>query len=476
MEAIIDKLALPFRLVCDFCYITVQTRTIKITLVEIEQAAKKVFHNPLPKRNQFQCKTEEAICQVREWKTELRRASAREELLASLRHLFPHYPLDLFDLDGKPLETTKIDIGYVLIVGNEMPTHQAHQDLIDNLYTNENIIFMTYPMMLSQVEAAIHHKNTLTVGARKVTVEALHQPDALGTGIHCIGGRLFPSLPEDDPYGVQLAGLGHYLDSERESVYDPGATKKLVYRSAGMCEMDGCCNPVVSDGTVTGRISKIYDPRLDFNQFFGRDRLDNVALICDQHPRGINGDLSWAYQWNQTHPMTTKLMTRLPYTPDLDRAATAWVSSWVRDAQDAMANAVEVNREDHPEIYGQIVECTLSLRSLPKHLKVMLWKIVADHHEYPCTSVRRSADIAGHPAIKHLLKAGLVRLNLMATQGKEIEPVIFSRELIDHCCKLFGTRAQNGIYALFSGSSRRVASEVIRARREVSAAPQFHHP
>ena len=110
MDAIIDKLALPFRLVCDFCYITVQTRTIKITLVEIEQAAKKVFHNPLPKRNQFQCKTEEAICQVREWKTELRRASAREELLASLRHLFPHYPLDLFDLDGKQLgEDQRVD-------------------------------------------------------------------------------------------------------------------------------------------------------------------------------------------------------------------------------------------------------------------------------------------------------------------------------------------------------------------------------
>lgn len=466
MEAIIDKLQLPFGLVTDFCYITVQTRTIKITLVEIEQAAKKVFHNPLPKRNQFQCKAEEAVCQVREWQSGLRRSSAREELLARLRHLFHHYPLELFDQDGKPLSTTQIDIGYVLIVGNEMPTHQAHRDLIDNLYINEDIIFMTYPMMLAQVEASIHHKNTLSVGVRKTTIETLHRPDALGTAIHWVGGQLFPSLPADDPYGVRLAGLGYYLGSKYASVHNPADTKKLVYRSAGVCEMPGCCNPVVSGGVVTGSISAIFDPRLDYTQVFERYRLDNVALICDQHPGGTHGDFKWAYESDLPHPMTTQLMARGPFSPYLDRAATDWVASWVRDVPVTLANALELTPGHHPELYRQVIECALSLRSLPPRSKSMLGQIALDYYECPNTTFRRSADLAQHASVKHLLKAGLIRVNTFATPGAEVEPVIFSRELIHHCHHLFGSRSMFGFYALFSAYEKRVISEVIRASRD----------
>lgn len=466
MEAILDKLPLPFGLVTDFCYITVQTRTIKITLVEIEQAAKKVFNNPLLKRNQFQCKAEEAVCQVREWQSGLRRSSAREEMLSRLRHLFHHYPLELFDQDGKPLSTTKIDIGYVLVVGNEMPTHQAHQDLIDNLYINEGIIFMTYPMMLAQVEASIHHKNTLTVGVRKTTIETLHRPDSLGTAIHWVGGQLFPSLPADDPYGVRLAGLGHYLGSKYASVHNPADTKKLVYRSAGVCEMPGCCNAVVSGGTVTGSISAIYDPRLDYTQVFERYRLDNVALICDQHPGGTHGDFKWAYESDLPHPMTNQLMARGPYSLDLDRAATHWVASWVRDVPDALANAVELSQEHHPELYRQVVESALSLRCLPRLSRSMLWQITLDYYECPHSTFRRSAELAKQAPVKHLIKAGLIRVNLLAKPGKEVEPVIFSRELIDHCYRLFSPRSIFGFYALFNGSPQRVVSEVARARNQ----------
>lgn len=468
MEAIIDKLPLPFRLVCDFCYITVQIKTIKITLVEIEQAAKKVFNNPLPKRHLFQCKTEEAICQVREWKQELRRSSAREELVASLRHLFSHYPLDLFDQDGKPLSTTKIDIGYVLVVGNEMPSHQAHQDLIDNLYLNEGIIFMTYPMMLSQVEGYIHHKNVLTVNTRKTTIDTLHRPDALGTGIHWVGGELFPSLPENDPYGVKLGGLGHFIGTKHESVYEPGLTKKLVYRSEGFCEMPSCCNLIVSDGIVTGRISAIWDPRLDFEQAFGLHRLNNVALICDQHRGGIQGDLKWAYESDLPHPMTIQLMARRPYSADLDRAANEWVASWVRKIPGVLASALELDQEHHPELYLQIVESALALRGLTRLSQSMLRDIAMDYYEYPRSTFRRSANLVTHASVKHLIKAGLIRVNFFAKPGMEIEPVIFSRELIEHCSKLFGTRSFFGFSALFRGSPRWVASEITKARNEHS--------
>lgn len=476
MEAIIDKLQLPFGLVTDFCYITVQTRTIKITLVEIEQAAKKVFHNPLPKRNQFQCKAEEAVCQVRDWQSGLRRSSAREEMLARLRHLFHHYPLELFDQDGKPLSTTKIDIGYVLVVGNEMPTHQAHQDLIDNLYINEGIIFMTYPMMLTQVEASVHHKNTLTVGVRKTTIETIHRPDALGTAIHWVGGQLFPSLPEDDTYGVRLAGLGHYLGSKYASVHNPADTKKLVYRSAGVCEMPGCCNAVVSGGTVTGSISAIYDPRLDYTQVFERYRLGNVALICDQHPGGTHSDFKWAYESDLPHPMTTQLMDRGPYSPDLDRAATDWVASWVRDVPDALANALELTQGHHPELYRQVVECALSLRSLPPLSRSMLWQISLDYYGNPFSHFDRSADLAKHPSVEYLLRAGLVRVNSLEKPGKEIEPAIFSRELIDHCYQIFSTRSLFGFFALFAGSPQRVVSEVARARNQSLPQQKISHP
>lgn len=466
MEAIIDKLRLPFGLICDFCYVTVQTRSIKITLVEIEQAAKKVFHNRITERGKFQCETKKAICQVREWRNELQRQTARDELLSSLRGLFHHYPLEVFDQVWGPLETTKIDIGYILIVGNERPSYEEHHKLISDLYTEEDILFMTYPMMMDQVEHDTHHKNVLSVAANKsITIKTLHSPEALGTAIHWVDGLLFPTRAANDPYGIALAGLGHPLGYKYESVYDPCLTKKLVYRSEGLCEMDGCCNPVVSiDGRVTGRVSIIYDPRLDKQQASRIFSLDNAALICDQHPGGVNIDFKWAYHSTANHPMTEKLKIRRAFRPDLDKAANEWVASWTRDIPGLMTAALEISQEMHPELYRQVVECTLALRSLPHLSRVMLWQIAADYFGYPYSTIRRSADLANKIHVQVLIRAGLVRVNTCARKGEELEPVIFSQEMYAHCQQLFGERLSFGLYPLFSGLNERVASEVRRSR------------
>lgn len=469
MEAIIDKLRLPFGLICDFCYVTVQARSIKITLVEIEQAAKKVFHNSITKRGKFHCETEKAVCQVRAWRDELQRPTARDELLSSLRGLFDHYPLEVFDEIWGPLKTIKIDIGYVLVVGNERPANhkdRKHHKLISDLYTNDDILFMTYPMMLDQVEHNTRHKNMLSVAANKsITIDTLHNPEALGTAVHLVEGKLFPTRAADDPFGIRLAGLGHPLGSEHESVYDPAFTKKLVYRSEGRCEMDGCKNLVVAGGKITGRISAIYDPRLDHRQFFGRFRLDNVGLICNQHPGGTHMDLKWAYESNDPHPMTEKFKVRCAYRPDLDKAANDWIDSWIREIPGLMAKALEVSQERQPELYRQVIECTLSLRSLPKSSRVMLWQIAADYFGYPDSKITRSADLADQIPVRLLIRAGLVRVNTCAKAGEELEPVIFSQEMYDHCKQLFGERLRFGLYPLFSGFEQSVASEVQRGRK-----------
>ena len=467
MESVIDKLRLPFGLICDFCYVTVQTRSIKITLVEIEQAAKKVFHNSITERGRFQCEAEYAVCQVREWREELKRPSARQELMSSLRRLFDHYPLEVFDELWGSLKTTKIDIGYVLIVGDERPSHLEHHKLISDLYTGEEILVMTYPMMMDQTEHETHHKNVLSVAANKsITIKTLHNPEALGTAVHCVDGLLFPTRAASDPYGIALAGLGQPLGYKYESIYDPSFTKKLVYRSDGLCEMDGCCNPVVSlDAKVTGRVSVIYDPRLDHQQAFRLYSLDNAALICDQHPGGVNSDLKWAYESTAQHPMTAKLKDRGAFRPDLDRAATEWVASWTRKIPGSMAGALEVSQELHPELYRQVVECTLALCSLPHFSQVMLWQIDADYFGYPYSTIRRSADLANKIPVQHLIRAGLIRLNTCASEGEELEPVIFSQEMYVHCQQLFGERLSFGPYPLFSGWDERVTSEVRRARK-----------
>lgn len=96
----------------------------------------------------------------------------------------------------------------------------------------------------------------------------------------------------------------------------------------------------------------------------------------------------------------------------------------------------------------------------------MLWQITLDYYECPLSTFRRSAELAKQVPVKHLIKAGLIRVNLLAKPGKEVEPVIFSRELIDHCYRLFSPRSIFGFYALFNGSPQRVVSEVARARNQ----------
>ncbi|WP_447902983.1 Shedu anti-phage system protein SduA domain-containing protein [Pseudomonas serbica] len=169
LDSLLNQLRLPFSRITDFCYLTTQERTIKITLVEIEQSAKRVFTRDVLGGKYFHKDTTDAIDQVKDWQKHLHADCHRSSLLANLSRLFVNYPLQLFLPSGDPHPLTRIELSYLLIVGNEMP-NEKQQELIDNLYVNDNILFMSYPMMLAIMNRDYRQKNVLSMKARAIEV------------------------------------------------------------------------------------------------------------------------------------------------------------------------------------------------------------------------------------------------------------------------------------------------------------------
>lgn len=463
LDSILNKQDLGFFRKNDFGFITAQGYTIKITLVEIEQAAKRVFHNKLEDRTKFRSETKGAIAQVKQWQEKLRAPSRQKSFLANLKPLFDHYPLELFSEDEEPLPNVTIEFSYMLVVGNERPTYHQHQTLIDDLYINDNILFMTYPMMIEQVEKCPYPKNVLTIGALGVSLKTLHRPASLGHGLMPL------SLPIEDPFGIKIAGLGHHLQQPSELAMAPGMLKKAFYRSGGFCEKPGCGHPLITDLGVQARLCPIYNA-FDDDYLLVRTQyeLNNVALTCPSHnPVEFNNGVRFAI--GKEHPLNAAMKKRGPYRHELDVAANLFCESWIKGIPESVVAALEVDAVRDAALVEQIKVCALALRSLPRLSEAVLRNIVEVHYgaQYASKLNRSPELIDSNSAWRFLFKAGLIRINHKAKAGDEIEPTIFSRELIELIEKKFHKYSFFGFAYLCSASEKSLTRYMKRAKEEV---------
>ena len=460
LDSILNKLGLPFFRINDFGYITVQGSTVKITLVEIEQAAKPVFHNKITARHHFQSETEEAIGQVRQWQDKLKSESRKRTVLANLKPLFEHYPIELFDENEDPYPWVRIEFGYVLVVGNEIPSHDQHRDLIDDLYINENILFMTYPMMIGMVEQGPHHKNVLKIGAPGIEIITAQNPQSLGSDPQ----RL--SRQSNDPFGIKLAGFGHPAYQPQENVMNPSNAKQAFYRSKGNCEKTGCINKVVSEHGIHAMLMPIYNAYGEHSRGHRMTDAKNIALCCPMHTRlGFNDGERIAL--GDLHPLNHAMQKSGAYRHDLDIAGTQFMNDWIQGIPDALIEALDINPVTEQALTEQIKSCALALRSLPKWPQLLLENIAKDYYgaRYATRIDRSKQAIEKNRNYRFLLRAGLIRVNPLSPPGKEIEPTIFSRELIERIDDTFGERAFFAFSNIFCANTPGLFRDLERARK-----------
>ena len=469
LDSVLNKHRLPCNLIPDFAYITVQDRVVKITLVEIERSVKGVFHSRLSMRSTFRSETVEAINQVREWRAAMENDDMRRAFLRNLKPLFQNYPVGIFEPEGHVSNLARISLGYVLVVGSETVKTPIQQQMIDDLYLHEDIIFMTYPMMIEQLRGGIRAKNMLKVGPRGVSVETLGAPTQLLSKGPDVG---LPREFDTDAYGIKMAGLGWALsgNARRASAVHPASIKQIFYRANGLCEQPGCSTKIIHEGMVQGRLRHLYNGIDDLSDVETLSDTDHVLLMCHKHADAFNEDQ--VFMLGRPHPLNEALKLRQPYRPLLDDDAYAFIGEWNDSKSHPILEALGIDASLEPELAQHVHLWSMAVASLPWVCQVKLSQIVRDHFDPKNSSnTDRSRWLAFRNRVFHYLwRAGVIRVNDSARAGKEIEPTVFSKALIDRVQQRFGNRSMAAINALCEASGWKLEQELKRAIREAEEA------
>ncbi|XVN19769.1 hypothetical protein QZH46_06710 [Pseudomonas corrugata] len=170
------------------------------------------------------------------------------------------------------------------------------QKLIDDLYLNEQILFMTFPKMVDQVVINLMPKHVVSVLSNGVVVR--HQAPEL------------PSFGDTrlDPLGIKMAGLGIDYDRtrDRNDCLYPESIRDGFYRAGAKCEMPGCSEDIVSNGKLMGHFGAIY------NHYTEESKLPFTDLIHKRHTapsfalitRPLSMQASWQHSEIRTHSTT----------------------------------------------------------------------------------------------------------------------------------------------------------------------------
>ncbi|NVZ24624.1 DUF4263 domain-containing protein [Pseudomonas gingeri] len=289
LDSIISQRPLPNGLIPDFMYLTCSGNTLKLTLVEIERSSHSVFGNSFSQRSRLKAGAQKALDQVLEWKTYLASVHARKALLALLSPLFEKYPLQVFDDNGDVRDCIVFDVDYLLVVGNEMPLHEQHWQLIDRIYAEHGIILLTYPMMIEQVEGNPRQKNTLKITLRKVEALSLHAPAMLQAKLPALVDVFDPMQAQAfDPHGIKLGGLGHKFVNQdcTQFIVHPLRRLGVFQRARARCEYPGC------DERYDPKDNNSLVMRSFYNAHCGKDLAllfteNNTGLLCRTHAEFI---------------------------------------------------------------------------------------------------------------------------------------------------------------------------------------------
>lgn len=422
LDAVIDEFSLPSGHRADFAYLSGHNQVIRITLVEIERASGQVF-NKRSRHAAFHGDTKTGIDQIETWKESFISQDRQKALLLSLKPMLKHYPIPLFTPNDNVAKDTRIEIGYVLVVGNEEIDTKEKQDLIDDLYLNKKILFMTYPMMVEQVKKHLRYKHMIKIRTSGVHVETPSPRLSLyGDFSH-------------DPLGVKTAGLGmSYFDtSTRGKCFYPEAIREIFYRSAGNCEMPGCSERILNNGELNGHFEPIFNNLPDKSIFplSHPSGQDCTAVLCNTHRANVK--TGKIFSPNYAQALIQKLLVRKPYSPDLDYQLMEFMSLWMDKLSSGMISLLNPLASVDENSISEVRQWTRAFMSIPLCIRPSLMKIIRGYL-YTGKNYKIDRSIATcerDGAFRYLTQARLLRINSSAPSHEQVEPAIFTSGGVD---------------------------------------------
>lgn len=250
-NALISKLPLNHREITDFVYVSISSGCVKITLVELENSRRKIFHKNRP--DKFHSDFTKAVYQVERWQMYLRDGGNKLKLLSLLRNFLP---------EGLPLEMVpKID--YMLIVSGALPSGPAYKAELSSYARHRKIKILTYEDVIAALPYSTGTKSILSKSGDGYVVNSLSEnharllenctPSTLRIGV---GVTKDPKLPQDvkeevalwqkgegrrgDPLRVQIMGRhGFCLNA-----YKAYSLMDVFRRAKNCCEWQNCHNRI----------------------------------------------------------------------------------------------------------------------------------------------------------------------------------------------------------------------------------------
>lgn len=244
------------RRVPDFVYLTLSGEAIKITLVEIESPAQRLFVKQ-GARLDIHSDAMKGLEQVREWREWMQEPDTKSRLLGQVSSLLESYPYPLFDSNGAISPYISVEVDYFLVVGTDQPETLAERAVLDRIYVQDGIVVMSYPMMIEAVSERARPCNALKKQTKGFDAEHVWAPDKLlnyapGVRVPDYQGHL--EVVRDDKDRVQMMALGHPFGYRKrpDNLPHPSARLALSLRCAGRCEYPGCDQILVGDDGFSG--------------------------------------------------------------------------------------------------------------------------------------------------------------------------------------------------------------------------------
>jgi hypothetical protein len=328
----------------------------------------------------------------------------------------------------------------VLVVGSETISTQVQQQMVDDLYLQENILLMTYPMLVEQLKTKITTKNMLKVGPKGVDALTIGAPDQLLSKGPDVG---LPRLPDNDPFGIKMAGLGRALHASRSarSVGHPESFKRVFYRSEGRCEHAGCLDQVIQNGVFSGHLAHIYNNIGNDSKPETYSHIEFVGLFCSEHVKNLNN--GHRYTLGQYHPLNVALAQRKAYRPALDAAASICSDSWPSNASKQILEVLCIDADLEPQLAQDVHQWSTAVISLPDSCQWLLHRIVREYFTPPCSRSRLDWN-----RIDYLRRAGVISVTAVDPTTNLVAPKVFSQPFIDRVRNTFRDRTPLAIEAL----------------------------
>ncbi|WP_447902985.1 hypothetical protein [Pseudomonas serbica] len=300
------------------------------------------------------------------------------------------------------------------------------------------------------------HLNGCPVSLDHYKALTLQRPESLAFNPQC------PDLPSDDPYGIRTAALGRAWQLDPQFITNAGEIKKAFYRSRGCCEKPGCEKPLIVDGRVEAKLTRIFNRHGELSEVKNWGHTYNAALVCPEHDKGFNDGVPYIY--GHYHPLKERMSRKGPYRHELDLASVQLTEQWLENVEPDLLAVLDINQDTESRLAAQVTGVAFSLRKLIIQQRMVLEQITRDHYRTPGSYryKRMAVTALTDPIWNSLLRARLIRINPDATEDKQVEPAFFSSELMRKFEARFRDRAYYALNSLLHASPSRLKYQLGR--------------